>query len=161
MLGVGIAGLGQRRDFLQRQRVVARVVGAGALGEACHRTAVQAQREQDRNGQFSHCLVRNGPSPRPYRVPARAAYFQLTLPSPSTATLRFRGLPYTVTEPMPDRFRFGVLVRGHAGVAQARQFDVDAVGLELLRVQAAQAAQLGLQPLGAPAQGHEAGAAAG
>ena len=35
--------------------------------------------------------------------PLSTGYFQLTFPRPSTLTLRFRGLPYTVTEPRPDR----------------------------------------------------------
>jgi hypothetical protein len=67
-------------------------------------------------------------------LPRGTIYFQLTLPSPSTLTLRLAGLPKTVTD------------------------EVDAVGLELLRVQAAQAAQGGLQQLAAPADGDVAGA---
>jgi hypothetical protein len=67
------------------------------------------------------------------------------------------GLPYTTTEPSPLRFSLA-FVGVDRGVAQPAQFQVDGIGLELLRIQAAQAAQAGFQQAAAPTEHDGAGA---
>jgi hypothetical protein len=96
VLGLGIAGARQGRDLFQRLRVIARVVRARPFGETCQCRArgaeTQAKRQQDRYSKFFHCLVR-GSVFSPTLFAPKFAYFQLTLPSPSTLTRRLSGLP--------------------------------------------------------------------